>query len=428
MPDAMSNYYPRIIESLIAKKLRVSGAILVEGAKWCGKSTTSATFANSSVYLANAKNSKQLLELAGINPYQLLQGDAPRLIDEWQLAPELWDAVRGEVDERSRTGQFILTGSAVPPSTDKIRHTGTGRFSWLTMRPMTLFESKDSNGSVSLSELFNAPATITGNNSNDLARIAYLSCRGGWPMAVQITGDDALEPAFDYYDAVVKTDISRVDSVARDPERTRRLMRSYARSQGSQTSIANIRKDMLPNDSATLDTDTVSNYISALKKIFVIEDLPAWNPNLRSKSAIRTSDTRYFVDPSIAVAALGLGPLDLVNDLETFGLIFETLCIRDLRVYAEAGNGSVYHYRDSSGLECDAVVHLRNGRYGLVEIKLGGDKAMTDATKTLNKLEQVIDTTRMPAPSFKMVLTAVGDYAYRNADGIYIVPIGCLRH
>lgn len=247
-------------------------------------------------------------------------------------------------------------------------------------------------------------------------------------MAVQITGDDALEPAFDYYDAVVKTDISRVDSVARDPERTRRLMRSYARSQGSQTSIANIRKDMLPNDSATLDTDTVSNYISALKKIFVIEDLPAWNPNLRSKSAIRTSDTRYFVDPSIAVAALGLGPLDLVNDLETFGLIFETLCIRDLRVYAEAGNGSVYHYRDSSGLECDAVVHLRNGRYGLVEIKLGGDKAMTDATKTLNKLEQVIDTTRMPAPSFKMVLTAVGDYAYRNADGIYIVPIGCLRH
>lgn len=370
---------------------------------------------------------KQNLMLADLNPSLLLKGEVPRLIDEWQIAPKLWDAVRYEVDHRNKEGQFILTGSAVPANKEDIQHTGTGRFAWVLMRPMSLFESGESNGSVRLSELFEMPENIAAINTLDLNKIAFLVCRGGWPRATFLEDDVALEQAYDYYDAVVNQDISSVDGVNRNTERVKKLMRSYARNQGGQVSNAMLKADMLANDVDTLDEDTVMSYVNALKKIFVIEDMPAWNPNIRSKTAIRTSDTRYYIDPSIAVAALGLGPNDLINDLETFGLMFETMCVRDLRVFADALGGSVYHYRDKSGLECDAVVHLRNGSYGLVEIKLGGDDAIEHGATTLKALKNKIDTDKMKNPSFLMVLTAVGDFAYRRQDGVFVVPIGCLR-
>lgn len=424
----MKEYKKRIADELIKKKLKGKGAVLVEGPKWCGKTTTSEELSNSVLYMSKPDSLKQNMMLADISPSLLLEGAVPRLIDEWQIAPKLWDAVRYEVDHRNSEGQFILTGSAVPANSDCIQHSGTGRFAWVLMRPMTLFESGDSNGEVSLAELFQTPESIAAINSLTLQQIAFLVCRGGWPRATFLEDDIALEQAYDYYDAIVNQDISRVDGIKRNSERVKTLMRSYARNQGAQISNGMIKADMKANDTDTLDEDTVLSYVNALKKIFVIEDMPAWNPNLRSKTAIRTSDTRYYIDPSIAVAALGLGPNDLIQDLETFGLLFETMCVRDLRVYADALNGSVYHYRDKSGLECDAVIHLRNGDYGLIEIKLGGDEAISHAAITLKTLSNKIDTDKMKSPSFLMVLTAVGNYAYRRDDGIYVVPLGCLRN
>ncbi len=423
----MKTYRPRIADLLLQKKLEGIGAVLIEGPKWCGKTTTAEQQAKSVVYMDDTSNDVNWKQIADINPKAILEGAIPRLIDEWQIAPHLWDAVRFEVDHRDEEGQFILTGSAVPPKTDKINHTGTGRISWLTMRPMSLWESGDSNGGVSLRNLFEAPEHIFAENQLSLEDIAYLTCRGGWPRAVTQKKEIALGRAFDYFDAVVKNDVSRVDDVKRDAERTRRIMRSYARHQGTQTPVSMIADDIRANDLDTVDDKTVYSYISALKKIFVIEDLEAWNPNLRSRTAIRTSDSRYFVDPSIATAALGLGPKDLMNDLNSLGLFFETLCVRDLRVFAEAIDGHVFHYRDRNGLECDTVVHLRNGSYGLIEIKLGGEKLINEGIKALKDLEAKIDTTKMKVPSFKMVLTAIGKFAYRQQDGIYIVPIGCLK-
>ena len=423
----MKAYKKRIADEVIKKKLKGKGAVLVEGAKWCGKTTTSEELSGSVLYMSKPDNMKQNLMLAEINPSLLLEGETPRLIDEWQIAPKLWDAVRYEVDHRNEEGQFILTGSAVPASMDEVQHTGTGRFAWVRMRPMSLFESGESNGSVRLSELFQSPEQIAAINPINLKQIAFLVCRGGWPRATFLEDEIALEPAYDYYDAIINQDISRVDGVKRDAERVKTLMRSYARNQGAQVPNTTLKADMMANDADTLDEDTVLSYVNALKKIFVVEDMPAWNPNLRSKTAIRTSDTRYFTDPSIGVAALGLGPDDLIGDLDTFGLMFECMCIRDLRVFADALGGGVYHYRDKSGLECDAVVHLRNGSYGLIEIKLGGDQAIEHGVKTLKQLAGKIDTDKMKSPAFLMVLTAVGDYAYRREDGVYVVPIGCLR-
>jgi len=423
----MKEYKSRIADEIIKKKLRGKGAVLIQGAKWCGKTTTAEKLSKSVLYMSNPGEINQNLMLADIDPGLLLEGDVPRLIDEWQIAPKLWDAVRFEIDHRGEEGQFILTGSAVPANTESIQHTGTGRFAWVLMRPMSLFESGESNGSIKLSELFETPQKIAAVNNLDLRKIAFLTCRGGWPRATFLENDAALEQAVDYYDAVVKQDISRVDGVTKSEERVKLLMRSYARNQGTQASNSVIKADMQMNDYGKLDEDTVMSYVNALKKIFVIEDLPAWNPNLRSKTAVRSSDTRYFVDPSIAVAALGLGPDDLINDLETFGLLFEALCVRDLRVYTDKINGTVYHYRDKNGLECDAVIHLRNGKYGLIEIKLGGDEAIAHGSCTLKKLRSKIDTDKMKEPSFLMVLTATGNYAYRRDDGVYVVPIGCLR-
>ena len=424
-----NGYKPRIADEMLRKKLRRIGAVLVQGPKWCGKTTTSEQMANSVLYMADPSRQKAYLNMAELNASMLLEGETPRLIDEWQLAPKIWDAVRFEVDHRNKDGQFILTGSAVPPSMDDIHHTGTGRISRLTMRPMSLFESGESNGSVSLEWLFsqpeNQPSGIAKLSINDLA---FLICRGGWPSSTtKQDKEDALALAFDYFDAVAESDISRVDGVRRDPKKAKLLLRSYARHQGAQTSVEVIKQDLQTIEDSTIGDYSIINYIDALKKIFVIEDMAAWNPNLRSKTAIRTSDTRYFVDPSIATAALGLGPSDLLNDLNMMGLLFETMAIRDLRVYADALDGKVYHYRDKTGLECDAVLHLRNGHYGLIEIKLGGDKLIEEGVKTLTNLNNKIDTTKMPNPSFLMVLTGIGDYAYRRTDGVYIVPIGCLK-
>ena len=424
---AVDNYKKRIADSILQKKLKAKGAVLIEGPKWCGKTTTAEQISKSILYMANPENKEQNLMLADINPSLLLNGDVPRLIDEWQIAPKLWDAVRFEVDHRKSEGQFILTGSSVPADNSLIMHTGTGRFSFLLMRPMSLYESLESNGTVSLEDLF-ASKEISGVNNLSLEDIAYLCCRGGWPRSISMEKDIALEQAFDYYDAVVSSDISRVDGVKRESIRVKNLMRSYARNIGSQASIETLRNDIVNNDSFSLDSDTVFSYINALKKIFVIEDVPAWNPNLRSKTAIRSSDTRYFIDPSIATASLGIGPSDLINDLNTFGLVFENLCVRDLRVYAESINGSLYHYRDSSSLECDAVIHLRNGDYGLIEIKLGGDMLIEEGATNLIKLKDKLDTTKMKRPSFLMILTATGNYAYKRKDDIYVVPIGCLKN
>lgn len=424
----MDDYKPRIVDEILIKKLESKGAVLIEGPKWCGKTTTALRQAKSVLRMDNPLEKEQNLRLSKLNPQRLLIGDNPRLIDEWQIAPTLWDTVRYEVDQRGKMGQFILTGSAVPPDTKEITHSGTGRFTWLTMRPMSLYESGESTGEVSLKSLFAGNLNVDGENTLDIDKLAYLVCRGGWPQAVGLKTEAALQQAFDYYDAVVKSDINRADGVNKNPERVKRIMKSYARNQGSQVASTVIAQDIAANEAEAVNEDTVHSYIEALKKIFVVEDMSAWNPNLRSKSAIRTSDTRYYVDSSIATASLGIGPDDLINDLRTFGLFFETMCVRDLRVFAESLDGAVYHYRDNTNLECDTVIHLRNGSYGLIEIKLGGDDLIDEGAANLLKLKNKIDVSKMKAPAFLMVLIGVGKYAYRREDGVLVVPIGCLKN
>lgn len=424
----MDNYKVRIADETLADKLDAMGAVLIEGPKYCGKTTLACQHAKSVLYMADPDTRTQNLILAQTNIGRLLEGATPRLIDEWQLAPQFWDAVRNTIDRRNKDGQFILTGSAVPVDTKDIFHSGTGRMSWLRLRTMSLWESGDSSGEVSLSKLFKDSLSIDGSSSIDIDRLAFLTCRGGWPKAtLKERPKSALIQAEEYFEAVVRSDISRVDNVERDPELARRLMRSLARNQGAQIPVTTIVDDLSSN--APVSAQTVASYIKALESIFVIEDSVAWNPNLRSKTAIRASNTRYFSDPSIATAALGLGPEDLINDLNTFDLILETLCVRDLRVYSEPLGGTVYHYRDKNGLECDAVIHLKNGKYGLIEIKLGGDKLIEEGTTNLKKLANKIDIGKMQPPSFLMVLTGVGQYAYRRPhDGVLVVPIGSLRN
>lgn len=424
----MKKYRKRIADEILARKLEGKGAVLIEGPKWCGKTTTAEQIAASILYMDEPEKKEQNITMSELNPKRLLKGAAPRLIDEWQIAPKLWDAIRFEVDHRGELGQFVLTGSAVPADTKEITHSGTGRFTRLTMRPMSLYESGDSTGEVSLKDLFDGAAEIDGASELDIDRLAFLVCRGGWPQAVDMRDEIALDQAMDYYDAVVRSDINRADGVQKNSEKVHRLMRSYARNQGSQIPNTVLAQDVSANDEVSMSDETVAAYVSALRKIFVVEDMPAWNPNLRFRTAIRSSDTRYYIDPSIAAAALGIGPNDLVNDLKTFGFLFETLCIRDLRVFADSLNGEVYHYRDRDGQECDAVAHLGNGKYGLIEIKLGGDRLIEEGAKSLKAMEAKIDTDKMNAPSFLIVLTGTGDYAYRRQDGVYVVPIGCLKN
>ncbi|MDD6898056.1 MAG: DUF4143 domain-containing protein [Bacteroidales bacterium] len=423
----MAKYKQRIADRILERKVLGKGAVLIEGPKWCGKTTTAKQLAKSVLDLGDSAVLKQSSGLIEISPKTLLDGDTPRLIDEWQALPPIWDSIRSEVDRRGEPSQFILTGSSVLPEADETVHSGTGRFATIKMRPMSLYESGESTGTVSLKNLFEGKSIEVRQNELDVEEIAFLTCRGGWPWATIISKKVALDQAFDYVDSVIQRDIQRVDKVKRSAERAKLLLRSYARNISQQVSYGTIKKDMLSNDASTLDEDTVADYIKALKKLFVIEDLAAWNPNIRSKAAIRTSDTRHFVDPSIGTAILGLGPKDLINDLKSFGFFFEDMVVRDLRVYAEALDGELYHYRDSSGLECDTVLHRRNGSYALMEVKLGGEQNIEDGAKSMLALAENIDTGKMPAPSFMAVIVGVGQYAYQRKDGVYVIPIGCLK-
>ena len=429
MTETTVEYRPRIIDSVIEQKLKSAGALLIEGPKWCGKTTTAKQITKSMLNLGDPEelSKSKLIAIGSIN--SLLEGDTPRLIDEWQTIPRLWDAVRSEVDRRSGFGEFVLTGSAVPPKDEEIQHSGTGRFAWLRMRTMSLYESGDSNGTVSLQDLF-AGKTVTGESPLTIDDIAYLAARGGFPNSLRIEDKEAsLSVARDYVDGIIHSDLSMFDDVKRDPSYIARIMRSYARFQGEQAPLTGIVDDIkaIEGEGNAPSINTVTDYCNALKKIFVIDDVAAWNPNLRSKTAIRTSDTRYFVDPSIAVAALETNPEGLMRDRKTFGFIFETMCMRDLRAYVESTGGSVSHYHDSNGLECDAVVHLYGGAYGFVQMKLGGDSAdIKQAADKMKDLEERLDENQ-PKPAFHMVLTGANNVAYRREDGLYVVPLGCLK-
>ncbi|MCQ2315855.1 MAG: DUF4143 domain-containing protein [Bacteroidales bacterium] len=422
-----TDYKPRIADAIIERRLQGKGALLIEGPKWCGKTTTSKQIAQSVLDLGDSVTLAEAEDALQLRPSVLLSGSTPRLIDEWQVIPSLWDMVRSEVDRRGAFGQFILTGSSVPVDQEKLHHSGTGRIGRIRMRPMSLWESKESTGTVSLADLFNGKDIEPQDNSLDIEQLAFLLCRGGWPQSTLLNGGIALDEARDYFEAIYKVDVHRVDKTNRSSERTRLLLRSYARNQSAAISFNKMSADICENDNKNISYETVSEYVDALKKLFVIEDMPAWNPNLRSRAAIQTSDTRYFVDPSIAAAALSVGPDDLLNDLRTFGLFFESMAVRDLRVYADALDGGVYHFRNADGLEIDAVIHLRNGKYGLIEIKLGGKENIEKGASTLLKLSEKIDTGKMPTPSFMMVMIGVGKYAYRRPDGVFVVPISCLK-
>ena len=427
MDEESFSYRPRIVDSALKRKLRGKGAVLIEGPKWCGKTTTAEQVSKSTLSVDDPSTVNTNKILSEIDPERLLTGDHPRLLDEWQVAPKLWDAVRHHVDRHKGQGQFILTGSSVPADISETIHSGTGRFGWLVMRPMTLYESGDSTGDVSLASLFESQP-ISGCSNLDLDRLTFLICRGGWPESVDMDDDVALDQAFDYIDAVIRNDMSRVDNIRRDPQKVRMLLRSYARNQGTQISQASISADISSNDTEGVSEETVSEYLQALRKLYVIEDMKAWNPNLRSKTAIRTSDTRYFVDPSLAAASLRIGPQDLINDLNTTGFFFEALAVRDLRVYAESLDGDVYHYKDNLDNECDVVIHLRNGRYALLEVKLGGERLIDEGVKTLKDVLRRIDTDKMGKPAFMAIITGTERYAYRRDDGIIILPLGALKN
>lgn len=427
MDEGSFSYRPRIVDSALKRKLRGKGAVLIEGPKWCGKTTTAEQVSKSALSVDDPSTVNTNKILSEIDPERLLTGDHPRLLDEWQVAPKLWDAVRHHVDRHKGHGQFILTGSSVPADISETIHSGTGRFGWLVMRPMSLYESGDSTGDVSLASLFESQP-ISGCSNLDLDRLTFLICRGGWPESVDMDDDVALDQAFDYIDAVIRNDMSRVDNIRRDPQKVRMLLRSYARNQGTQISQASISADISSNDTEGVSEETVSEYLQALRKLYVIEDMKAWNPNLRSKTAIRTSDTRYFVDPSLAAASLRIGPQDLINNLNITGFFFEALAVRDLRVYAESLDGDVYHYKDNLDNECDVVIHLRDGRYALLEVKLGGEKLIDEGVKTLKDVLRRIDTDKMGKPAFMAIITGTERYAYRRDDGIIILPLGALKN
>lgn len=421
---AKKKYLKRLGDEELQLALKASGAVLIEGAKWCGKTSTAQQAAESMIFLQDPDQSASYLALADTKPSLLLTGSTPRLIDEWQMAPVLWDAVRFEVDKRNELGQFILTGSAVP-NDNVTAHTGTGRISRIKMRPMSLFESKESNGSISLGDLFNNPLKINEATSElSIEQIAFAICRGGWPASLQLEGKAALRMANSYVESVINQDISEVDSVEKNPERVRLLMRSLARNISTIANYSTIIEDIEATDKS-ISEKTVSTYINALKRIFVVEDLQAWQPSLRSKTAIRTSEKRHFVDPSIATSIMRTEPEGILKDFEYFGFLFESLCTRDVRIYAQANDGDVFHYRDKSGLESDLIVRLRNGKWAAIEVKLG-QKQIEEAAANLLAIKNKIDTEKMGEPSFLMILTG-GQFAYQRNDGVWVVPLGCLK-
>lgn len=418
-----SVYLSRICDKLLQGRLNRTGAVLIVGPKWCGKTATASEAARSIIYMQDPDRGRSYLAAADTKPSLLLDGDTPRLIDEWQMAPVLWDAVRFAVDQRGLTGQFILTGSAVPKD-NATMHTGTGRISRLAMRTMSLYESGESNGSVSLADLFAGKPLSEGFSTLTIEDISHVICRGGWPAAVKMKSSDNLKLAQDYVDAIIHQDVSRVDGVERNPRRVQLLLRSLARNVATMASNATLLKDIEANE-GSFSMPTLDSYLNALRRIFVIEDQPAWMPSLRSKTAIRTSSKRLFTDPSIAAAALRIDPKALLNDFETFGLLFESLCTRDMRIYAQANDGDVLHYRDKNGLEADMIVALNDGRWGAVEVKLGS-RQIEEAAEHLKELAAKVDSEKMGRPSFLMVLTG-GELSYQREDGVYIVPIGCLK-
>lgn len=419
-------YYDRLIEKEIEKKLRTSGAVLVAGPKFCGKTTTCMKYQKSFVKL----NAKQAITMARMDPHGVLEGDKPRLIDEWQKAPDIWNQVKDDLDFNYEFGKYILTGSSTPADKTEVHHSGAGRIAPVKMRPMSLWESKDSKGTVSLSELFNDGAITPWDVNADfsLADVAYLICRGGWPISVLAQREIAVEITKNYYNGLfVFEDCENERFRNKQPEVLKMIVRSYARHISTEAAVSTIVADLRQNNERTMDIKTYNEYVEALGDLFMLEDMPAWNPNIRSKTAIRSTPTRHFVDTSIACRALGVGPDDLLNDLESFGLFFEDMAVRDLRIYAEVNGGEVRHYRDNAGLECDAVVHLENGCWGAVEIKLGGDELIEAGASSLKLLKSKIENkSDEKSPSFLMVLTAVGG-AYRRDDGVYVVPINLLK-
>lgn len=416
-------YFPRICDGLVNEKLSYSGALLIEGPKWCGKTWTGKHAAKSVLYMQDPDKGAGYMELSRTMPSRLLKGEKPRLIDEWQEAPVLWDAVRFDVDQTGEWGQYILTGSATPRDDNKPKHTGTGRIARLRMRPMTLFESMESVGSVSLRQLFEGQEDVEGESQLDIPDLAKVICRGGWPEAVAKRQTSA-QIARNYVDAVVNVDVQKVDGVERNPYRVRQLLRSYARNISTMASLTTVLADIQANDVAFSDT-TMYGYVNALRRIFLIEDIPAWKPSLRSKAAIRTSEKRQFVDPSIATAILRANVDSILDDFNYFGFLFESLVARDLRVYAQALDGEIFHYRDKDNLEADLVIRLNDDRWAAVEVKLGS-KEIEDGAKHLIELRNKVDTSKVGEPSFLMVVTG-GQFAYRRNDGVFVVPIGCLR-
>ena len=420
---ARSEYLKRISDKFLSDLLEASGAVLIEGAKWCGKTSSAREMSASALYMQDIDKRASYMQMADTRPSLLLQGKTPRLLDEWQDAPVLWDAVRFEVDKRQEVGQFILTGSAVPKDNATL-HSGTGRIARMRMRTMSLFESLESVGSVSLGDLFNGKQDVEGISELSVKRIAYLVCRGGWPASVGMSEKAALLTARSYVEAIINEDVRRLDGVDKSPDRVRLLLRAIARNIATLATAKTIMDDVVAND-VSMTEKTYSVYINALKRIFVVEDMPAWQPSLRSKTAIRTSDKRHFVDPSIATAVLRITPDALLADFEYFGFLFESLCARDLRVYAEANDGKVYHYRDKSGLEADMIIQLADGRWAAIEVKMG-NKQIEEASVNLRKLKDKVNAEKMGEPAFLMVITA-GEYAYRRKDGVLVVPIGCLK-
>jgi predicted AAA+ superfamily ATPase len=418
-----NQYLPRISDGLLKNQLEAMGAVLIEGAKWCGKTSTARQMAGSVLMLQDPDQQENYTITTQTKPSLLLRGDTPRLLDEWQLFPVLWDAVRFAVDERGTVGQFILTGSAVPTD-GATMHTGTGRITRMLMRPMSLIESGDSTGEVSLAALFGGKTDIEGVSKLTIERLAYLICRGGWPGSVRLDEKASLQVATAYLEAIVNADINRVDGIEKNPGRVRLLLRSLARNICTLATATTIMEDVAAND-ISMTEKTYTSYMNALKRIFVVENSPAWQPSLRSKWAIRSSEKRNFVDPSIGIAAIQASPDYLLNDFETFGFFFESLCTRDIRIYSQALGGDVLHYRDRSGLEADMVIRLHNGQWAAIEVKMGS-KQIDEAAAHLIALRERIDTSKVGEPAFLMVLTS-GEYAYKRKDGVLNVPIGCLR-
>ena len=419
-------YYERLIETRIERKLKSSGAVLVAGPKFCGKTTTCMLYQNSYIKL----NTKQSIAMARLNPKGVLIGEQPRLIDEWQKAPDIWNHIKDDLDFDYQFGKYILTGSSTPADKTDVHHSGAGRIAPLLMRPMTLWESKESNGKVSLANLFEGGTDypLDMNAEFTLEDVAFLLCRGGWPIAVQAPRDIALEITKNYYAGLFIFEDSENERFRnKKPEVLRMILRSYARNISTEAAVSTIVSDIRQSNERSMDTKTYDDYMEALKDLYIIEDMEAWNPNIRSKTSIRSTPTRHFVDTSIACRSLGVNPLDLMNDLESFGLFFEDFAVRDLRVYADSLGGEVKHYRDNSGLECDAVVHLEDGRWGGIEIKLGGDDLINDGAESLKRLrDKIVQKSDEKAPSFLLVLTAVGG-AYKREDGVYVAPINMLK-